>query len=63
MWATLTGREDGFVDAFLKVLVVLAVFSEEDQTCPWAAKCFVTTRSQFTGSDRKSKCCVLTWWW
>lgn len=55
MWATLTGREDGFVDAFLKVLVVLAVFSEEDQTCPWAAKCFVTTRSQFTGSDRKSK--------
>lgn len=53
--ATLASREDRIIDTLLEVLVVLTVFSEEDQTCSWATKRLVTTSTQSPSLDGKSK--------
>lgn len=53
--ATLASRKDGFVDAFLDVLIALAIFPEEDQTCSWAAKRLVTKSTQSPSLDGKTK--------
>lgn len=46
VWATLTSREHSIVDALLEVLIVLAVFPEEDHTCSGATKRLVTKWTQ-----------------
>lgn len=57
---TLASREDSFVDALLEVLVALAVFPEEDQTCSWATEGLVTKSTQSVSLDGKSSVGTLT---
>lgn len=53
--ATLASREDSLVDALLEVLMVRAIFLEEDQTRSWATEGLVTKSNQSPSLDEKWK--------